>query len=316
MICNALKIFILITILTGCGGGESPKVTSPDPIPQSALKYFGFAAIDCNFDDPTDTELKTNYLDEVIGFTNIAQMCVFNPNEHINERLANFKLANISAILHVESILFEHNIDSTTHSGSKITLRGDAEMRWENFVELNKTVLNSTYIAAIYVVDEPVWNGLSYSDFSEGLHIIKTALPTIPTMMIEAFPVVDQAMVTDELDWLGFDRYDTVDPEKDSAWLSDLAVMVAAKTRSDQKIIITASTQWLPYYSDANIQPEDMEKVANSYYNVANSHADVIALIGYLWPSGFDDPEQLGARNLPENVQKSLREIGNKIITK
>jgi len=300
----------------GCGGGDSPNVTLPEPMPQSTLKYFGFAAIDCNFDDPTDTELKTNYLDEVTGFTNIAQMCVFDPNEHIDERLVNFKQANIAAILHIESILFEHNVDSTTGSGIKVTLRSDAEMRWANFVELNKAVLTSNYIAAIYVVDEPVWNGLSYSEFSEALHLIKTALPTIPTMMIEAFPVVDQAMVTDELDWLGFDRYDTADPENDSAWLSDLAVMVAAKTRSDQKIIIAASTQWLPYYADANIQPQDMEMVANSYYNFAHSHSDVIALIGYLWPSGLDDPEQLGARNLPENVQKSLRDIGNKIIEK
>jgi len=304
---------LLIFWLLGCGDNTSSN-TEPVQVIDNPLHYFGFAAIDCSFDDPTDTETKTNYVDEVSSFTNIGQMCVFEPNEVMGERLSNFRQSGIKAMLHIESILFEHNNDPSTGSGTKISLRGDANIRWSTFVELNKAVLTAQDIAAIYVVDEPVWNGLSYAEFSAALHIVKSTFPNIPTMMIEAYPVIDQVMVTDELDWLGFDRYDTVDPENDQAWKSDFSVVEAALTNSEQKIIIVASTQWLPYYLDAEIKPEDMEKVIKSYYHVAKSHTNVIALIGYLWPSGLDDPQQIGARNLPENVKQSLENIGKNII--
>ncbi len=47
---------------------ESPvKISAP-----AHLKYFGYAAVDSSFDDPHNTEAKTNYLDEVADFANIA----------------------------------------------------------------------------------------------------------------------------------------------------------------------------------------------------------------------------------------------------
>ncbi len=126
--------------------------------------------------------------------------------------------------------------------------------------------------------------------------------------------MVGQIMVTDDLDWIGFDHYDSLDPEHDPEWLSDLDTVDAARTRVDQKIVIVASTQWLPYYLEANIKPEDMEQVVTSYHNVAKSYSGVIALIGYLWLGGLDHSEQLGARDLPLNVKESLINVGNSII--
>ncbi len=41
---------------------------------------------------------------------------------------------------------------------------------------------------------------------------------------------------------------------------------------------------------------------------------DVIGIIGYLWPGGFDDPKQKGARNLAKNVIDEHVRIG-KVIT-
>lgn len=315
MFKRVIVAFILL-FLIGCDQDSS----SPDNIhtvSNNELTFFGFAVIDCGWNDPNDSTDKTNYIDEISGFANVGQMCVYSPDDSLGNRIGTFNQAGVKAILHIESILFDHHQDVNTPSGVRATLRSDAETRWANFVNLNKDVLTPQNMAALYIVDEPVWNGVSLADFTRTLQIVKALMPDIPSMTIEAYPVVNQIMVPQELDWVGFDRYDTVDPEHDETWLADLKTVRAARTRSDQKIVIVASTQWLPYYqTEAGVRPEDMEAVAYSYYRLAASEPDVIALLGYLWPGGLDDPAQLGARNLPDNVQQSLREIGEEIIRK
>jgi len=304
-------VFFIVALLAG-----GARIVAPsDPLGNDGLEYFGFAVVDCGFDDPSDGEMKTNYVDEVAGFTNVAQMCVATPEDSVGSRLALFQAYGVRSILYVESLLFERREDPSSPSGVRVTLRDDAESRWTDFVDLNVDVLAPKYVAALYLVDEPVWNGVSWTDFTRALQIVKASLPGIPTMAVEAYPVLDRVMVPESLDWIGFDRYDSADPEHDWAYLADLATVSAARTRDGQRIVIVASTQWLPYYlTDAGIRPEDMGAVAWSYYRLAASHPEVVALIGYLWPGGLDDPEQLGARNLPDGVRQSLRVIGEKIV--
>ena len=316
-----LIIVILLQSLTVAGknlnGFEMSQGIPTFSIPfyNKNLQYYGFALIDCGWDDPNDNEVKSTYVDEVSGFTNTGQMCVFSETELISERLTVFNQAGLKALLHVEPILFELTQDSSTPSGAKLSLRPNALQLWTQFFNRNRDVLTLQYITAIYVADEPKWNGLELTDFVQALEIIKTSLPLIPTLAIEAYPVVDQIMVPDLLDWVGFDRYDTLDPTKDSTWLSDLNAVRSARTRDDQKIVIVASTQWLPFYqTDAGVSPSDTGAVAYNYYKLASSDPDVIALIGYLWPGGLDDHEQLGARNLPNNVLLILEQTGQLVI--
>ncbi len=315
-----LTLILPIFIFAECIAEDSPTVSNSKKAVSSSnnnLVYFGFAVVDGGLDDPHDNSSKTNYIDEVGSFTNVAQMAVFSPTESLKPRLSKFKKAGVKAILHIEPLLFESKKDSNSPSGFKISLRSNAKKLWKTFVTINKKVLTPSNIAALYVIDEPVWNGVSLKELTFALKLVKDELPDIPTMSIEAYPVVKQIMIPESLDWIGFDRYDSVDPKNDKAWLADLETVRKARTRKSQKIVIVASTQWLPFYlKDAGIHPKDMEKIAWSYYYVAKSQPDVIALVGYLWPGGLDDPKQLGARNLPDNVKKALRKMGREITKK
>ena len=306
---------IAIIIIIGCMQ-VSNSATEINAAPINGLKYFGFAAIDCGWHDPNDHNGKTNYLDETSGFTNIGQMGVLSLDDLLAARMAAFKRAKVKALFHIEPLLFDR-VEANTPSKTKLSLRPDAEKLLAYYVKRNKTVLTPNYVAALYIVDEPVWNGLSRAEFTSALRIVKKYLPKIPTVAIEAWPVVSKIMVPKELDWVGFDRYDSVDPEHDPKWLADLKTVSAARTRSDQKIVIIASTQWLPYYkTDANINPEDIGRIAEGYYRIASTTPDVIALVGYIWPGGLDSPSHLGARNLPPKVQQTLRIIGKRITGK
>jgi hypothetical protein len=301
-------ILSLLICLLGCNSDQSKT--------ENNLRYFGFAFVDCGWDDPNDNAIKTNYVDEISGFTNAAQMCVYTSDELISRRVEKFNQAGIKAVLNIEAILFDRVKDESTPSGTRVVLHPNAEALWKSFVNLNKRALTLKYIAALYVVDEPVWNGVEKEDFLQAMQIVKTSLPDLPTLVIEAHPVVNKMIVPQSLDWIGFDRYSTREPAQDEAWLKNLETIRAARTRSDQKIVIVASTQWFPHYQiEAGISPADMEAMIYSYYHIAASDPHVIALAGYMWPGGLDDPAQLGARSLPENVQQSFREIGKQIIS-
>ena len=51
---------------------------------------------------------------------------------------------------------------------------------------VNGAMLTSDYLAALYIVDEPVWSGLALNELTAALEIVKASLPSIPTMIIES----------------------------------------------------------------------------------------------------------------------------------
>ena len=120
---SVVTVLLAQFLLSGCA-----QVVADKP----GLDYFGFAAIDCAWDDPTDSETKSNYAGEVAGFTNIAQLCVFSPQDVLSERLGVFKQFGVKAMLSIEPILFESRADTDSPSGQRISLFPDAERRWQS----------------------------------------------------------------------------------------------------------------------------------------------------------------------------------------
>ncbi len=307
----------LYLALLGCGQSTPwPAVQSVEiKAVQNNLAYFGFAGVDCQWDDPGDSETKSNYVDEVGEFTNLAQLCVYSPQETLGERLTLFRQAGLKALLSIEPILFETVADAESPSGEHIFLASEAEHRWRDFLELNQEWLTPDYVAAVYIADEPVWRGVSEADFTQAVAIVKNSLPNLPTAAIEAYPVLDDMIVPVALDWIGFDHYGFRNPSQDEIWLAELETVRAARTRDDQQIIIVAETQWHPSYRILlNLTASNMDRVAASYFEVASTDPDVVALVGYIWPGGLDSPSHRGARALPETVQQVFRQIGQRVL--
>jgi len=81
---RVISSLIFLLIWFSCGK-EQTKVTAPQQTHH--IEYYGFALVDLGWDDPTDTDTKTNYVDEVGNFTNIAVVLAVNPNDDIRDRL-------------------------------------------------------------------------------------------------------------------------------------------------------------------------------------------------------------------------------------
>ena len=300
---------VAVVALSSCASPSSTQPGEVDAASTANLAFFGFAAVDCRWDDPTDSEQIDEYVLEVAAFSNIAQLCVFDGGVSLAERLAVFEGAGLKAFLSVQTILFDQIADSSSPTGVRISLAPDADRRWADFLELADDLLTLDLVASIYLVDEPLWNGLSNEDFARAVGIV-AATTDVPVSAVIAYPMVESVVVPEAIDWIGFDRYGVLNPGDDADWIRDLDTIGAARSRVDQRIIIVAETQWLPSYEDYGVLPADMAQVALNYLAVAESTADVVGMIGYLWPGGLDHPHQLGARSLPDSVQEAFVEIG------
>lgn len=306
------KVAITLIFVTGCGIGCSRTVATPSSTSES-LQYFGYALVDCGFDDQRDNNHQTNYVTEVAAFSNVAQMCVFD-GENVVDRLQLMTKNDLKALLSVQSIFFIGRPDANQGSGTNYDIHPQYQARWNIFVSDNNLSQNISAIAAFYVADEPVWNGITFSELKIAADAIKASFPAVPTATIEAPDGIRDLQVPLSIDWIGFDRYGVAKPDTDPEYLSELALIKSKRSRPDQKILLVMDAQWLPFYGDAGYLPRRMKSVATRYYSLAKSDPDIVGIIGYLWPSGFDHRNQLGARHLPVKVIDEHVRIG-KLIT-
>lgn len=298
-----LNSAFLLTLLTaGCFSGSGP--TPPSKL---SLQLFGFVGVACGVD----------YSNEVAGYSNVATTCAPDPSvaDLVAHQLDVFRQRGLRALLDVEGIFFEDDsaAPSAPYGGPPLVLRDDYRDRWDQFVAGADLVTRRDALAAVFVADEPTWRGVSQVDLAAAHASVERALPEVPLLLVEAYPVLDQLTIPAAVDWVGFDRYGVLDPEHDPDYRADLATLKARRSRPDQRVVIVMEAQWLPRYADFGVQPAAMAGVAESYHRLASRDTSVIGLVGYLWPGGLDAPGQLGARDLPATVRAVYRRIGQEI---
>jgi hypothetical protein len=276
------------------------------------LKHFGYALVDMLWDDPHDTSTITNYIAEVDSFSNIAQLGVYDYADNIIVRVNLMNSKCVKPIVSLQSIFYQ-TIDTLAPSGNHIALFANFIARWNFFKTTNAAILDSAKVAAFYVVDEPVWNGLLFSELDTVCNLLKNDFPNIPLFFVEASTALSNLQIPTTIDWVGFDEYGIFDPYTDVTYNNNLDTLKSKRSNSNQKIILVVDDQWMPYYGVAGYSPDTIRYMVQNYYNLAASDIEIIGMIGYLWPGGLDDPGQLGVRDMPQSVINKNVEIGTMI---
>ncbi len=281
------------------------------------LKYFGFTLIDTFWDDPTDVVPKINYADEVHAFSNLADILIVNSTDNILERLTVFHELEIKAVLHLNELFFQV-IGSNSESGTQYALRPDYVQRWNQFTHTNESMLSKEYIGAFYVCEEPTWNGIDFTSLNSVSELIDEQYPKIPIMIIEAYPVLDLLKIPKSADWIGFDHYFVKDPNIDTSYQQEWAVLKSKLSSPDQNMMVIMDSHYIQWAHESfgNITLDEMDVVANNYYKLAKSDSRVIGMLGYFWPNGFDFSQSIGARGMPERIKKNYIRIGREITGK
>ncbi|HLW29805.1 MAG TPA: hypothetical protein VKX29_03035 [Brumimicrobium sp.] len=223
----------------------------------------------------------------------------------------------MKSVLHISEIFFE-STGTSSPSGTKYSLRTDFQSRWDEFILTNNLTVNQNLIQTFYIGEEPTWNGISFSDLKHATDYVKLTIPKVPIMIIEAYPIIDQLIVPNSVDWIGFDHYFVKDPKSDTNYLNELNNLKSKFTNNDQKLVIIIDTHYISSFHGGfgDIALSEMNEVANSYYGLAKSEPKTIAILGYFWPSGFDNSESIGARNMPQNIKENYVRIGKEITNK
>jgi hypothetical protein len=292
---------------------------SPAQSPPARLTYFGYYLVDCGVPDKAGGVIgtKTNFTDEVAWHTNLNQMAVYNPSDNLSARVESMNRQTQKPFVSIENI-FWYRIpgQKTAQDTDRFFFHSDYRARWNTFKATNAAVLDPLKLGCLYLIDEPVWHGVPYSELNSVAQLVKNDFPSIPLMYIEAYTTLDSMRIPPSVDWVGFDQYFTFDPANDAAYKAKLATLKAKAQQSNrQKIFIIADTHWIPeygmppYYKSAY----DNSAMLQSYFNLASSDPDVIGILGYLWVGGFDAPMDLGVRNMPQSVIDLNLDLGRKI---
>ena len=307
-------IFILL-FFTACKSDEEPIVS--EPTNNAHLQYFGFTIIDTYWDDPTDSNTKTNYADEIQSFSNLADMLVVTPDDNLVQRVQQFSNLDLKAVFHFNELFFEL-VDANSPSGANYNLRADYEQRWNQFKNLNESILDTTYMAAFYIGEEPTWNGISFNELNTVAELLKEDKPEIPLLIIEAYPSLTDLRVPEAVDWIGFDRYFIKNPVTDSDFQQNWKTLKSKMSNPDQRIMIIMDTHYIDWaHGDyGNIALDQMDDVADNYYTLAKADEQVIGILGYFWPNGFDIEGSIGARGMPQSVKTKYEQIGEEITGK
>ncbi len=313
-----MKYFIiLLTLLTGLTTCQKKELTSALPAKTNPnLNYFGYTLVDVGWDDPSDKNDKTNYVDEVHSFSNIADILVTSPEDNIIARLEIMDQVNVKAVIHLNEIFFEQTGEGGDKSGFIYGLRPDYQARWNNFILTNDLTNNHHLINSLYIGEEPAWNSIPESDFTLACDYIKQTLPQVPVFSVEAFAAIDEMYIPQSVDWVGFDHYFLNDPESDKDFLEEYMIM-KSKMYSHQRIILIMDAHFIKFaHGSSGISKNDMDFIARAYYNIANADTVVVGILGYHWPNGFEFKSALGARGFPDHVLKEHQMIGKTITGK
>jgi len=310
---NRFTLILSIIILISCDKENQHEQT----INPTHIKYFGFTLIDTYWDDPTDNQTKTNYIDEVYGFSNIADILVVNPTDNIVSRMTEMNNLQVKSVLHLSDIFFEL-VGVSSPSSVEYDLRVDFQARWNEFISVNNLQVNQILIQAFYIGEEPTWNGISLSELKSATDYVKLTFPDIPIMIIEAYPAIDQLQIPNSVDWIGFDHYFIKDPKGNADYLSELNTLKSKFSNDEQKLVFIMDTHFISSFHEdfGGISLNEMNEVANSYYELAKSEPKTIAILCYFWPSGFDVYSSIGARNMPQSIKENYIRIGKEITNK
>lgn len=282
-----LRLAVLVLMLTGTAARS-------DPI------EFGFVAVLCGHDDPHDNTARTDYSDEVAGWTSLNHVCLDTPAE-TTRRLA-ATAGRFTALLHVEPVFFE--------GGAHMARQAAAMDLWPIYAE---AIRAADVLPVFYLADEPILRGLDPSLLSRAAQMIRDTFPEARIAVVEAYLPDRPLVIPPEIDLWGFNAYTLRDPGADPGYMAELDRAEAALA-PHQSLILVADAMFTPVHSLAGLVPTDMADVALAYERLARARPRVAAMIGYTWVGGIDGPGELGLRDLPPEVRETWQEIGHRLL--
>jgi hypothetical protein len=278
----------------------------------SHLKYFGYFDVDCAAVAPGAVyPFKTNYVDEVAGFSNLGHLCVYHSMDNIDTRVKAFAERKILAILDLSGLFFRQSSTPSVHTN--LDLYPDFERRWLEFRKRNSPYLNTHYLAAVMPARRMIDVGVTTEELKTVSAMLARDLPQVPLLLVEDAAHIDKIGVPPQMSWLGLSALGVTAPAESEEFKRAWRKFKTLRTRPEQKFFLVAESQWLQRYNSPTHSSMQMKDVITRYYELARKDEDVSGILNVTW-AGAEAKKTLGLRNLPEEVLNEHKRIGRLIL--
>lgn len=245
-------VFIIISLLpTACSAENLEIITEPIPKLKHTynkninLRYFGYAAVACDHDDPFDNSLIKNYIEEVSHFTNFNQICVTEDFDNLTAKLNSIKGKQYPA-LYIGPVFFKYNLfGGNLFEGHKVL--------WPLTISAIKNSGIQEEDITFYLTDEPTLKGLSYKEINKAIKIVKETFPKSKIMIIEAYREPKTPFIPSSIDFWGFNAYTIIDPAQDKGYM-DYLNKASSILKNHQSIILVMDAQHTPIHKKLDLQ--------------------------------------------------------------
>lgn len=274
---------------------------------QGNLQYFGYTGVRSEA-DLTQTYSYTNITAFHALCTGSTDCGNCGANQSVVNDLNATSAKNVKVVLGLSDVLFCR--DTATN---RWQLRPDYITSWNSFRTANSSVLDSAHVASFYIMDEPTWNGVTFSELNSATNLVKGSYPTIPTSIVEAFPAVSNLIIPSAMDWIGFDQYGVSDPATSNSYQATLSTLKSKMTAS-QKVIYVMDAFHEPVGIQVGWTPSQLGCVASRWYSQALNDPSAVLLAAFFWePSGGG---LTGSVDLPQSVRDVHAAIGGSVTGK
>lgn len=292
----------LIKLPKQAGAGDanclSKDLFPPNYFPQH-IEYAGFY-----FSSATNSFSQTiqNFeqgIDEIYGQGNVTSIAYLD-NAFISSsidhdqlfinKLIKAKSKGFKVLLEIPLIFF--SFDTNKNKFNLNTLRSDYKSRWLKFKNIISPYLTS--IAGFYPFDEPFWNaqanGISSASMLKMLeeigNVIKSDLPQIPIIFIEAYPMITSNLkIPKNWDWIGMDCYGSFDkcglPGNEKS-IPEYYNLLKTKIHPHQRLILVPDAFVFTEMPTLNDQL-NVVKIARKFLEWAESETLLIGIFPFIY---------------------------------
>ena len=185
--------------------------------------------------------------------------------------------------------------------------------RWNNWVAMNGSVLNSNYVLAFSVITEPTLRGISTADVERAVALVKQTFPQIPTLVEEAAESVSTPdfAAPSNADWIGISDY-CIHPNLNDTF-KERVRLLKQKKYAWQRTAYSLDAFYVSAHQAVARTPADMDTIAQEWYTFASADPEAILLAPFLWD---DLPSEggIGSKSFPQNVLDKHAAIGTAIL--
>lgn len=184
--------------------------------------------------------------------------------------------------------------------------------RWNSWVSMNGSVLNSDYVLAFSVMTEHAIRGVPTVDVETAVQLVKQTYPQIPTLVADG--VVDMLQpnysVPNNADWIALAGY-YIHPNTDQSLATAVNIMKSRK-QPWQRTGYTLDGFYTQNHQNAGITLDNMDSIAQEWYTFASRDPEAILIGIFLWYQA-PDTGGIGSSSFPQHILDKHAAIGSAI---